>query len=243
LEKSFLNAFLKGEDDRGWLEGPNAKGGVPGVNMLVREGNPGFNSTKAEAAFGNRPESSWPLERTKYTKFHLQPLPPSLALEPAPQPTTIKLEALGKGEPPQFASKFDQGMELAGHPLASLAVSVDKQPDGTQPKDVDLSVTLRHLDPTGQEVKYTGTASDPVPLCKGWLRASLRAVNEADPCHPDWLPRRDYKSTEVSFLEPDTVYSLLVELWPTAVKVSPCGSIVFEVSDVDLGAGERSGLG
>lgn len=165
LQKSFLDAFLKGEDDRGWLEGPNAK--VPAVNLLVREGNPGFNSNEAEATFGNRPETSWPLERTEYSKFYLHPSPPALKLKPAIEPATIKMESLGKGEPIQFAFKFEEGVELAGHPLAKLAVSVEQRADGSHPKDVDLFVTLRHLDPAGAEVFYTGTAGDPVPLCKG----------------------------------------------------------------------------
>jgi len=165
LQKSFLGAFLKGEDDRGWLEGPNAK--VPAVNLLVREGNPGFNSNEAEATFTDRPETSWPIERTTYTKFHLHPSPLSLSLEPTTQPVTLEIDALGEGEPLQFKYTFSDGVELAGHSLASLAVSVKKRTDGTHPKDVDLFVTLRHLDPAGEEVLYTGTAGDPVPLCKG----------------------------------------------------------------------------
>jgi hypothetical protein len=165
LQKSFLDAFLKGEDDRGWLEGPNAK--VPAVNLLVREGNPGWNSNEAEATFGSRPEAAWPLERTKYTKYHLHPSSPSLQLEPATEPATIEMDALGKGQPIHFRFKFEDGVELTGHPLATLAVSVKKRADGTHPKDVDMFVTLRHFDPTGAEVFYTGTAGDPVPLCKG----------------------------------------------------------------------------
>lgn len=165
LQKSFLDAFLKGEDDRGWLEGPNAK--VPAVSLLVREGNPGYNSNEAEATFTSRSESSWPIERTTYTKFHLHPSPASLQPEPATEAATTKLQALGKSKPIQFAHKFAEGVELAGHSLANLCVSIEKRVDGTHPSDVDLFVTLRHFDPTGHEVFYTGTAGDPVPLCKG----------------------------------------------------------------------------
>lgn len=92
-----------------------------------------------------------------------------------------------------------------------------------------------------------GTAGDPVPLCKGrltnsppiplpsdaflpgWLRASLRAVDESNSRHRHYLPHRNYSSRDVDFLEPDKVYNLLVELWPTAVVISPGGSLVLEV--------------
>jgi len=68
------------------------------------------------------------------------------------------------------------------------------------------------------------------PLVAGWLRGSLRAIAGTDPRHRDYLPRRNYSSADVSYLEPDMVYEMLIELWPTAVKVSAGGSIVFEVN-------------
>lgn len=141
--------------------------------MLVRKGNPGINSNEAEATFGTREEQEWPLARTKYTKYFLN-ADKSLTLDP-PKDTsaTVKLEALGKGEPAQFTVKFDKETEIAGHPLANLVVSVEKRPDGTAPKDLDVFVTLRHLDGQGKEIFYTGTAGDPVPLCKGELRVEL----------------------------------------------------------------------
>jgi len=42
-------------------------------------------------------------------------------------------------------------------------------------KDIDIFLTLRHLGPSGKEI-YSGTAGDPVPFNKGWLRVSLRKV-------------------------------------------------------------------
>jgi hypothetical protein len=64
----------------------------------------------------------------------------------------------------------------------------------------------------------------------GWLRASVRKINEQSPRHRDWLPHRDYLSTEVDYLKPDVVYDLVVEIWPTACIVSPGGKIIAEVS-------------
>ncbi|KAF4272863.1 hypothetical protein CNMCM8812_008356 [Aspergillus fumigatus] len=42
---------------------------------------------------------------------------------------------------------------------------------------------------------------DPVPIMKGWLRVSLREVNENHPFHCDYLPHRDYASADTLVLE------------------------------------------
>lgn len=165
LQKSFLDAWLKGEDSRGWTEGPNVK--VPAVSLLVRKGNPGFNKTEYEQTFAFRDEKEWPLARTRYTKFHLQP---DLSLSEVAQATeakTLELEALGKSDPIMFTATFDAETEIAGHPTVNLVYSVARRADGTAPKDLDVFVTLRHLDAEGKEIMYTGTAGDPVPLAKG----------------------------------------------------------------------------
>lgn len=75
-------------------------------------------------------------------------------------------------------------------------------------------------------------------LFLGWLRASVRKINEQSPRHRDWLPHRDYLSTEVDYLKPEVVYDLVVEIWPTACIVAPGGKIIAEVSD-----STRIGLG
>lgn len=72
-----------------------------------------------------------------------------------------------------------------------------------------------------------------MPLVKGWLRASLRAIDTNSPSHRPYLPHRNYASTDVSFLEPNELYLLLVEIWPTCVVVEAGSSIVFEVATGD----------
>ena len=91
-------------------------------------------------------------------------------------------------------------------------------------------VTLRHFNAAGEEVYYTGTAGDPVPLCKGFLRASLRAIDDKHPSHRDYLPYRSYLRNSESFLDADTPYSLLVEVWPTNCVFEKGSKLVFEVS-------------
>ena len=68
VQKSFLDAFLKGQDVAGW----SVPGKLPPVDICVRVGNPGFNDPKAElAAFPRRKENEWPIARTVYRKFYL----------------------------------------------------------------------------------------------------------------------------------------------------------------------------
>jgi predicted acyl esterase len=66
VQKSFLDAFLKGEDKEGW----SVEGKLPAVDMCLRVGNPGFNNAATElAAFPRRTETEWPIARTEYKKL------------------------------------------------------------------------------------------------------------------------------------------------------------------------------
>lgn len=68
VQKSFLDAFLKGKDDRGW----SIPGKVPPVDICLRRGNPGYNDAAAERqAFPRRQENEWPIKRTIYTEYNL----------------------------------------------------------------------------------------------------------------------------------------------------------------------------
>jgi predicted acyl esterase len=234
LQRSFLDAFLKGDDRRGWSE----KGKLPPVDMALRKGDVGFNDAAAEKAYERRTESEWPIARTQYTPYYLTP---DLGLSTSAPSTekTVSYKALGKLDNPQLVQfttePFSAETEVTGHIVAHFAVSASKaSPEQqTQPSDIDLFLTLRHISPEGKEVFYTGTAGDPVPLTKGWLRTSLRKVNDQHPRHREWLPYREYLSTDVQEVKADTVYEVDVEVWPTNVVVEKGGKLVLEVSSGD----------
>lgn len=124
-------------------------------------------------------------------------------------------------------------MEITGHPVAHLAISVESaQSSPPSNLDLDIFVTLRHFSAVGEEVHCTGSSGDSVPVTKGWLRVSLCKVNHDSSYHRDYLPRREYRSSDVLPYECD------VELWPTNVVVEAGRSLVFEVAPVDTeGAG------
>jgi hypothetical protein len=98
---------------------------------------------------------------------------------------------------------------------------------------MDIFLAIRHISPTGNEILYTGTTGDAVPPTKGWLRVSLRKVNEKHPKHRPWLPHRDYFSTDVQSVQKDEIYAVDVEIWPTNFVVEKGGRIVFELSSGD----------
>ncbi|KAK8067055.1 X-Pro dipeptidyl-peptidase [Apiospora hydei] len=212
LQQSFLDAFLKGEDRVGW----SVPGKVPPVTVTLRKGNVGFNDAEKEKAYPKRQEEAWPIPGRKSKKVSYKALG-TLDNQQAVQFTT----------PP-----FEQETEITGHVTAHLNVSLTPE-EASGEKDIDLFVTLRHLDADSKEIFYTGTAGDPVPLCKGWLRVSMRKVHDEHPKHRPYLPYREYFSGDVQPVKPDEVYGVDVEIWPTNVVVDKGNRLVFEVASGD----------
>lgn len=233
VQKSFLDAFLKGEDTVGWA----TPGKLPPVSVVLRKGNVGFNNPKFEATYERREEIAWPIPRTKYTKYNLN-TDGSLSLSSSETAGKVSYKALGSLEKPEFVQfstpGFQEDTEITGHVTAHLNISMTpEEASSSDPRDIDLFLTLRYIAPTGEEVHYTGTAGDPIPLAKGWLRVSLRKVNEKHPKHREYLPYRDYFSTDVEEVKAGEVYTVDVEIWPTNVIAEKGGKIVFEVSSGD----------
>jgi predicted acyl esterase len=235
VQKSFLDAFLKGNDTVGW----SVPGEVSPVSMVLRKGNVGFNNPPAEALYERREETAWPIPRTQYTKYHLIP-DGSLSNTSSFQgsATSVSYQALGSLQKPelvQFSTPpMERDTEFTGHIVARLSVSVTPEdPESADNKDIDLFLTLRYIAPSGEEVHYTGTAGDPIPLAKGWLRVSMRTVDENNPKNRSYLPYRNYFLTDVQQVKAGEVYTVDVEIWPTNVIAEKGGRIVFEVSSGD----------
>ncbi|KFY20313.1 hypothetical protein V491_03816 [Pseudogymnoascus sp. VKM F-3775] len=236
IQKSFLDAFLKGQDSYGW----STPGKVPPVTITLRKGNVGFNDAVAESAYTKRTETAWPLPHTKYTKYFLTS-EKELSTTPSVETEEVKLtyHALGSIDNFQglrFETKpFEKQTEITGHVTAHLNVSMtpDLSEDAGLEKDIDLFLTLRHFDPSGEELLYTGTAGDGVPLTKGWLRCSMRKIHETNARHRSYLMHREYLSTDVEEVKAKEVYAVDVEIWPTNVVVEKGGKIMLEVASGD----------
>ena len=240
IQRSFLDAFLKGNDSAGW-----ASHGVAPVSMVIRKGNAGYNdAAKEKEMFPKREEQAWPIPRTDYQRLYLDPdLNLFAVYKPTSKETKVSYRALGTIEEPQAisfkTSPLVREEEITGHIVAHLNVSVSPDRGGPTPCDIDLFLTLRHLGADGNEIFYTGTAGDPVPLTKGWLRVSLRKVNKEHPKHRDWLPHRDYTAKDVLPVIQGEVYAVDVEIWPTCVVMGRGDRLVLEVASGDT---QGSGL-
>ena len=238
IQRSFLDAFLKDQDAGGWTTGE-----APPISLCLRKEDVGWNDPQGEAKFLRRTESEWPIQRTKYTKYFLDSAY-GLCDLPAAQAETTKVsyQALGSLESPQLVqfctSPFASETEITGHIVAHLNVSLESEHQDPGSLDMDLFLTMRYISPEGKEVFYTGSAGDAVPLCKGWLRLSLRKARTDHPRSRSYLPYREYLSTDVQEVKNNEIYAVDVELWPTNVVVQEGGKLVLEVSSGDTqGAG------
>ncbi|KAK7508868.1 X-Pro dipeptidyl-peptidase protein [Phyllosticta citriasiana] len=198
VQRSFLDAFLKGEDRVGWSK----KGAVP-------PGDVGFNDAAAERTFARRTENEWPIARTQWTNFYLTPdesLTPEAPAEPAAiQETELPSSGAAWRSPLHLlhTAPFTAETDITGNVVAHLNVSMTADPTDPRPPDIDLFLTLRHISPAGNEVFYTGTAGDPVPLTKGWLRVSLRArPTRRTPSTRAHLPWREYTRADARAVIP-----------------------------------------
>ncbi|MBO0828988.1 MAG: hypothetical protein J2P24_14540, partial [Streptosporangiales bacterium] len=192
LQKRFFGHFLKGEDN-GWES-------QPPVQLQVRH---------PRERFVPRAENEWPLARTQWTKFYLDPKDRSLSREPV------------DGEPVQYAATGDgvtflsptltEDVEITGPVAAKLFLSSDTT-------DADVFLVLQVFDPDGEEVVFIGSNDPRTPVGLGWLRASQRKLDQERT-----LPYRPFHPhDEVWPLEPGQPVELDVEIWPTCIVV-PAG--------------------
>jgi len=193
LQKRFFGHFLRGEDT-GWKDQPP---------VLLQVRHPG-------ERFVPRAEREWPLARTRWTRFHLDPDGRTLGLEAPRRAASLPFEALGDGllfsTPP-----LGEPMEITGPIAAKLHVS-------SSTRDADLFLVLRVFAPDGAEVTFHGANDPRMPVAQGWLRASQRKL---DPVRT--LPYRPYHAhDERQPLTPGEVVELDVEIWPTCIVV-PAG--------------------
>jgi len=190
LQKRFFDYFLKGKKN-GWDRQPR-------VTLQVRH--PG-------EKFVQRHEKEWPLKRTKWTKFYLDPTARSIVRVPAKSTGSITYDGLGEGVT-FMSAPLDKAAEITGPSAIKLWVS-------SATVDADIFAVLRVFDPRGKEVVFQGALDPHTPIAQGWLRASNRKL---DPKLS--RPYRPYHTHDRKQpLKPGQVYELDVEIWPTCIVV------------------------
>ena len=190
LQKRFFDYFLKGKNN-GWDRQPR-------VTLQVRH--PG-------EKFVQRHEKAWPLARTKWTRFYLDPAARSLERKPPRSAGTITYDGLGDGV--TFSSApLDKATEITGPSALKLWVS-------SATADADIFAVLRVFDPKGKEVVFQGALDPHTPIAQGWLRASNRKL---DPKLS--RPYRPYHTHDRKQpLKPGQAVELDVEIWPNCIVV------------------------
>jgi len=98
--------------------------------------------------------------------------------------------------------------------------------------ELDLFVTIRNVDPQGQDVNGIGSIGDPVPVAKGWLRASHRML---DP-ERSRSYRPYHRHDVLQPLTPGEIVPLDVEIWPTSMVFEAGHRLVLDLQAHD-GAG------
>jgi predicted acyl esterase len=190
LQKRFFDHFLKGVDN-GWDK-------QPPVQLNIRH--PG-------EKFELRHESEWPLARTQWTKFYLDPRDRKLTTTRPAAAADIGYDMMGDGV--MFSTgPLEQPMEITGPSALKLFLS-------SSTTNADVFAVLRVFDPQGKEVVFQGALDPHTPIAQGWLRASHRKLDEKLS-----LPYRPYHThDEEQPLEPGKVYELDIEIWPTCIVV------------------------
>ena len=215
-----------------WLKGMDT--GImdePPVKLMIRTG--GDMTTRS---YKFRFENEWPLARTQWTRMHLQ-------IEREATGDADAVEGRLAATQPENEHKVTYsatGMTRAGVASgSSLATShgtlnrtgvsfqtppLEKDTEVTGPivlnlwvsstsEDMDIFATLRNIDPDGNDVWEIGQQQQPVPVAKGWLRASHRKLDAALS-----LPYRPYHAhDERQWLKPGEVVQLQIEVWPTCM--------------------------
>ena len=215
----FLDHWLKG-NDTGLMD-------EPPVKLLIRTG--------GGKGYAWRSENEWPLKRTRWTRYYLAPAKPAGAKDiegtlATTAPRTRKALAYSASGMTKagVASASWTSTALAGS-LPRLGVSFETPPlaadmevtgpvslvlwVSSETEDMDVFVTLRNIDPDGKDVWEIGQQQQPVPVAKGWLRASHRKLD------PELsLPYRPYHAhDERQWLKPGEVVQLQIEVWPTCM--------------------------
>jgi hypothetical protein len=192
LQLRFFDYFLHGKNN-GWDRQPPVQLQVRHVDRFVE-----------------RAENQWPLERTKWTRFYLDPTDAGLKSKPPGGRGVLRFDAMGDGvtflTPP-----LPHQTEITGPSAVKLYVS-------SSTSDADIFLVLRVFSPDLKEVVFQGAIDPHTPIGQGWLRASHRELDKklSTPYRPYHTHRRRQP------LKPGEIVPLDIEIWPTSI-VAPAG--------------------
>ena len=214
-----------------WLKGIDT--GImdePPVKLEIRTGG-------SEKPYPFRFENEWPLARTQWTKYYLRfdkkeqgneemAVEGTLVTDAPKAEAKLSYSASGMTKAGVASgsslSTTHGGAARLGVSFQTEAMTADTEITGpvvmnlwvsSTTEDMDVFVTLRNIGPDGKEVFEVGQHGQPVPLTKGWLRASHR---KTDPKKS--LPYRPFHAhNERWWLENNQPVEMQIEVWPTCI--------------------------
>jgi uncharacterized protein len=188
----FFDRFLHGKKD-GWAKQPKVLLQVRHIDKFVP-----------------RAENEWPLKRTRWTRFYLEPASMTLTTRKPSGLAQLKFAAMGDGltflTPP-----LPKETEITGPSALKLFAS-------SSTSDADFFVVLRVFTGDLKEIVFQGAIDPHTPVAQGWLRASHRKLDKklSKPYRP--YHTHDQKQP----LKKRQPVELDIEIWPTSIVV-PAG--------------------
>jgi len=211
LQRRFFDCFLKGEED-GWKTQPRVQLQVRHVDRFVE-----------------RHEGEWPIARTRWTRWYLDPRGHRLDPEPPGTAASIDFDAQGDGVT-FLSAPFERETEITGPLAARLFIS-------SSTADADLFAVFRAFSADLREVVFMGAIDPHTPIAQGWLRASHRKLDPA--LSTEYRPYHAHD--ELQPLKPGEAVQVDIELWPTSIVVPAGHRLALTVRGRDYEWGKSTG--
>ena len=192
IQKQFFDCYLKGEES-GWANRKSK------IQLQIRH---------VGEKFVERWEDEFPLARTRYTEYYLNPETHTLSTTPYDGPVT-SITYRGFSDGVTFITEpLEEELEITGYLRSRLFVS-------SSTVDADMFLIFRLFTPDFTEVAFNGASDPNTPIAQGWLRASHRKTDPAKS-----TPYRPWHThDEKQPLVPGKPYELDIEIWPTCIVV------------------------
>ncbi len=207
----FFDYFLHGKDTS-WSRQPRVLLQVRHIDKFVQ-----------------RAEKEWPLKRTKWTKFYLDPVGMTLSTNRPTKRAQLKFDAMGDGLTfltPPLAGET----EITGPSALKLFAS-------SSTSDADFFIVLRVFTGDLKEVVFQGAIDPHTPIGQGWLRASHRRLDKK--LSKPYRPYHTHDRKEP--LKKGQMVELDIEILPTSIVVPAGYRVGLSVRGKDYEYGGASG--
>ena len=211
IQKRFFDHFLHGKRN-GWDSEPRVLLQVRHLDRFVARG-----------------EKEWPLKRTKWTKYYLDPASGAMRTSSISQTAALGFDAMGDGVT-FLTAPMEADTEITGPSALKLFAS-------SSTKDADFFAILRVFSPDMREVVFQGAIDPHTPIAQGWLRASHRKLDKK--LSTSYRPYHTHDQKQP--LRRGEIVALDIEIWPTSIVVPAGYRIALTIRGKDYEYGGASG--